>query len=195
MDYRERIKNAYKELAAVRGFSRVTVDELAARTGISKRTIYRYFHSKEEIIDSVLNDFLFNAGQQIQQTFDSSGNPIEKIWSAIQVVTENIRLIQPTALYDLQKYYPHLWEKIERFREQKIQQFYVNLLIENKNGYFRNINPKIFTTALLASVRSVVNPNFLMENNLSPEETIKSLFTLFMYGVVSESGETQDRNK
>jgi len=193
LSYGKRIKNTMRELAAERGFSRVTMDELASRAGISKRTVYRYFRSKEEIIDSVLDDFLSNIGRKIRQAFDSADEPVEKILGVLRAITENIKLIQPTALYDLQRYYPHLWDKIERFRAEKLQQFYVDLLTGDDGRRFRKIDPRIFTAALLASVRSVVNPNFLMENNLSPEETIISLFTIFMYGVLSD--ESQNRNK
>lgn len=192
MDYTERIKNAFRELSAARGFSRVTVDELAAHAGISKRTIYRYFNSKEEIISSVLDDFKTDVEKKIQQALDTSDKPLEKILNALRIISENARLFQPSALYDLQKYYPHLWEEIEQFRAEKIRQFYVDLLVKNENNYFRKVNPKIFAAALLASVRSVVTPGFIMENNLLLGETIESLFSIFMYGIISENARERE---
>jgi len=187
MDYRQRITGAYKELAAVRGFSRVTVDELAARTGMSKRTIYRYFKNKEEIVNSVLEDFLSMTEKKVHEALSSSDHPVEKIANTIGAIIENLKLIQPLALYDLQKYYPHLWEKVEEFRSKKIQQNFESLLRNNERGHFRKVDPKIFTTAFLAGVRSVINPAFIMENNLSLEESIQSLFAIYLYGVVEDA--------
>ncbi len=183
-DYRQRVTDALKELAAVRGFYGVTVDELATHTGISKRTIYRHFKNKEDIVASVVENFLFSIKQKITKAMDSSDDPVEMITNTIKVIIDNIKVFQPAALHDLQKYYPHLWEKVERYRAVKIHQLYGNILSENKNGLFREINPDIFTTALLASVRAVINPGFIMENNLSMEETIDSLFSIFLYGIV-----------
>ncbi len=185
MDYRQRVTGALKELAVVRGFYGVTMDELAAHAGISKRTIYRYFKSKEEIINSVMEYFMFSTEQKVLKALDSSNDPVEKIVNVIKVVTENVKLLQPLALQDLQKYYPHIWEKVEQFRAGKIQQVFENLIVDNEKKCFREINPKIFTTALMASVKAVVNPGFIMENNLYSEETIQSLFTIFLYGIVN----------
>lgn len=186
MDYRQRIVTALKELAVTRGFFRVTVDELADQAGISKRTIYRYFAGKEEIIKAVVTDFMSGAEQKIHQALASSADPLDKIQFALKVLPEHIRQIQPLALYDLQKYYPHLWEEIERFRAAKIQMIYESLLNSDDRGRFRQVDSRIFTTALLASVRAVVNPAFIMENNLNIEETIESIFTIFLHGVVKE---------
>lgn len=186
-DYRQRVTDALRELAAVRGFCGVTVDELAAHTGISKRTIYRYFKNKEEMVNSVLEDFISSVEQKITEALNSSDDPVEMITNTIKVLIENIKMLQPVALHDLQKYYPHLWEKIERFRAGKIHQIFGKILLENKNRLFREINPDIITVALLASVRAVVNPSFIMENNLSPEETINSLFTIFLHGIVRQA--------
>lgn len=162
------------------------MDDLAAHTGISKRTIYRYFKSKEEIVVSVMEDLMRDIAKDIRVAVDSSDHPVEKITSIIGVVLQNIRMIQPLALHDVQKYYPKLWEQVEQFRAEKIQHIFEELLVDNGEDCFRKVNPKTFTAALLAGIRAVVNPNFIMENNLSPEETIQSLFDIFLNGIAVE---------
>nr|WP_282434327.1 TetR/AcrR family transcriptional regulator [Pelotomaculum sp. FP] len=177
---------ALRELASVQGFSRVTVDDLATRTGISKRTIYRYFRSKEEIIVAVMEDLMHGIEKDTRMAVEASGHPVDKITGAIGVVLRNIRQIQPLVLHDVQKHFPQLWERVEQFRAEKIQQIFEELLAGDGQDCFRKVNPKIFTAALLACIRAVVNPNFIMENNLSPEETIRSLFDIFMNGIITE---------
>ena len=162
------------------------MDDLAAVTGISKRTIYRYFKSKEEIIVAVMEDLMHGIEKDIRVVVDSTEHPVEKITGAIGVVLKNIRQIQPLALHDVQKYYPQLWERVEQFRAEKIQHIFEELLVGNGQDSFRKVNPKIFTAALLASIRAVVNPKFIMENNLSTEETIQFLFDIFLNGITME---------
>lgn len=186
MDNKQKITGALRELAFNHGFYRVTVDELAAHVGMSKRTVYRYFKSKEEIIESVMADFLKSGADKLQAALESSSDPLEKIKSALKALSEHIKLIQPVALHDLQKYYPHIWEELDRFRAARIQQVYGSLLSSNDRDRFRQIDPRIFTTAFIASVRAVVNPSFIMDNDLTTEETIQSIFTIFLYGVVKE---------
>ncbi|MCL6559130.1 MAG: TetR/AcrR family transcriptional regulator [Firmicutes bacterium] len=188
MDYKARIISTLKELASTRGFYGVTVDELAARTGISKRTMYRYFKSKEEMIALVMEEFISETGRKVKLVLSSSRDPVEQVTNLIRTISEQIKVLHAPALYDLQKHYPHVWEKVERFREERIQEIFKELFSNDTEGRFRKINPKIFTTALIASVRAMVNPAFIMENNLSPEETIQSIFTIFLHGVVNRPG-------
>ncbi|BAF59694.1 transcriptional regulator [Pelotomaculum thermopropionicum SI] len=186
MDYRRRIAGALKELAAGRGLSGVTVDELAAYAGISKRTIYRYFRSKEEIVRAVVEEFLSTMERKIQQALDSEDDPVGKITALTRTVTENKEIFSPL-LHDLYRHYPHLWEKIERFRAGKIQQTFESLLSSGRYGCFRQVDPKIFTAALISGIRAVINPAFIMENNLRVEEAIQSLFTIYLYGIVKRA--------
>jgi len=184
LDYRARIVSALKEMAPTRGFYGVTVDELAAGAGVSKRTIYRYFRSKEEIIGAVMEEFISDTGRKVMLALSSARDPVEQVTNLIRTISEQIKVLQPPALYDLQKHYPHIWEKVERFREERIQELFKDLFLNDTEGRFRKVNPTIFTTALIAGVRATVNPAFILENNLSPEETIQSLFTIFLHGVV-----------
>lgn len=47
---RERILNAAYELFSQRGIGAVGIDAIIARSGVAKMTLYRHFHSKEELV-------------------------------------------------------------------------------------------------------------------------------------------------
>ena len=162
--------------------------ELAARCGISKRTIYRYFKSKEEMVVTVMEEFMSQIEQEMVAALNSSTGSVEKLSAAIHAVLRNMKRINVPFLYDLEKNYPHLWERVEQFRARKIQQAFEQIFAGDQRGHLKDIEPVIFTTALLAAIRSVVNPRFIMEQNLSPEKTIQSLFEIFLYGIVDEQG-------
>ncbi|OPZ75607.1 MAG: transcriptional regulator BetI [Firmicutes bacterium ADurb.Bin456] len=186
VDYRERVKCNLRELALVHGFSGVTVDELAARCGISKRTIYRYFESKDEMVVAVMEEVMSEIGQGIDSALNSSTSPVERLGAAVHTLLTQMKRVPVPFLYDLEKNYPHLWERVERFRACKIQQVFGEILSGDQRGLIKEIDPVIFTTALLAGIRSVVNPGFIMDHNLSPEIAIQSLFEIFLYGIVDQ---------
>jgi len=53
-DKREKILQAAEQLFEAKGFHAVGVDRLAAEAGVTKRTLYKCFGSKEGLIESVL---------------------------------------------------------------------------------------------------------------------------------------------
>lgn len=187
MDYRQKIIAACREIALVQGFSGFTMDDLTARAGISKRTVYRYFKSKDEIIESVLAQFMADVRRSIDQALEKADSPLEKMMNVMFGITQNLRMVHPLVLYDIQKHYPHLWEKLEQFRTRNIQEIFESVLVNNDHYFNTKINPKVFTTALLASIRAVGNPAFILDNNLTPEEVVRSLFTIFVQGIAAEN--------
>jgi len=188
LDMRARIVNGMEELARQKGFSAVTVDELAEHVGISKRTLYRYFRSKEEIIAAVLNGLTSRVAAAVDEILESPENPTRKLYSLVPLIVQNVSRLEP-AMRDLQRHYPALWEKFEEFRAGRIA--YLGRLLEEgmAQGYFNVSHPKLVLTALIASVRAVVNPEFVYANRLSFQETAQSLLDLFLYGIVTREEE------
>lgn len=57
MDISEKILAACRKLIEQKGFRGFTMDELALNAGVSKRTVYKYYKSKDEIIEKVIDVF------------------------------------------------------------------------------------------------------------------------------------------
>lgn len=186
MTVKERILAGFRELAFTVGFHGATVDELSARTGISKRTIYRYFRSKDEMVGAVMAEFIAAAEEKVNSALSSTDNPVEKVVKLVRVVSQHLKVLNPLIMRDMQKYYPHIWMRIESFRANKARSVVEMLITGNRKGYFRETIPAVFTTALLAGIRDVLNPGFIIEHNLTIERTITALFDIFLYGVVSD---------
>lgn len=184
---KERIIVAFMDLSATMGFYNVTMDELAARAGMSKRTIYRYFRSKEEIIEAVLDQFMSKIAGGIDQIVARNEKPADTIANIVLYVTQTApNFINPLVLRDLKVHYPELWQKIDRFRIEKIQNFIQVMVNDNNRKELRNIDPRIFNSAFIASIQAVINPVFILEHDLTFSDAIKQLVELFMHGVLKE---------
>ena len=189
---RNRILEGFKEIAFSTGFYRATVGELSSRTGISKRTIYRYFRSKDEMVESIMDQILVSIGEKVDAEINSCENPVEKVVRLVQAVSQNLKIINPLILQDIQKYYPHIWNRIEKFRAEKARMIATMILTGSKQGYFRETIPEIFITALQSGIRDVINPSFLLKNNLTLEQAVPALFTIFLYGIASDESKKAD---
>ncbi len=171
------------------GLYKTSMDELAALMHISKKTIYRYFPSKENLVREIVKFWL-----------DTSTERVDKIVSGkTDVVTKFIRLLEDysceftqlgeKAISDLQIHYPDVWSSIESFREEKII-FYVKKLFRQgfREKYITKIPVEIVIASVSASISSVVNPKFLVVNNFSTAEALKHVLELHLKGIITEKG-------
>lgn len=62
----EQILNAAKKLFTNYGFKKVSMDEIASEAGVSKKTVYTYFSSKEELLKYCIKEELQNMRKIIE---------------------------------------------------------------------------------------------------------------------------------
>ena len=55
---KERIVGIATEIFTKQGFSKTTMDELSAKIGISKKTLYKHFDSKERLVREVVEKLM-----------------------------------------------------------------------------------------------------------------------------------------
>ncbi|MEN6325336.1 MAG: TetR/AcrR family transcriptional regulator [Syntrophomonas sp.] len=194
MKIEERILNACTELTQTRGLRNFTVDELAARAGVSKRTLYRYYRSKDEIIEAVVENFINRAAAEGDRIIKLEANPVNIINHMLSYLFANGRFITgDPGLNDLRQYYPHLWEKIERFRSERIAMVIGIINCGRREQAADAIDPRIITTAILASIQAVLNPDFILDNGLSFEKTAEQLIR-FLLSAVAEKQESRNES-
>src|ERR1044071_9478023 len=69
-EIRSRIVDAAYESFWRLGFRRSSVDSIAARAGLTKRTVYAYFRSKDDLLDAVLQRYDELAAPRLQHVGD-----------------------------------------------------------------------------------------------------------------------------
>jgi AcrR family transcriptional regulator len=175
MDIRERIIKACRDLAAEQGLRGFTMDELAQRAGVSKRTVYRYFDSKENIIEASLDQFMSETAARVEDLLAQNKQPAVFIQSLLNYLfSQSQFIINPSTLNDLRLYYPQLWDKIDAFSIKQLRKV-LSYLITTYPTRMQNIDPRILSTVIVATIQNVLNPTFILENNLTFEETARQL--------------------
>jgi AcrR family transcriptional regulator len=175
VNVRDRVIAAVKELACERGLNDITVDEMAAGAGISKRTLYRYFGSKEGVIEAVLDSVIEELTQEIRSLVDREKDIAGVLTGAIRYILQNGKfIINAGFISDLKQRYPQLWSKIERIRAENIR-WLVQVMAGRGDPVIRDLDPRILTACVTASIQAVLNPDFLLANNLTVEEAAVQL--------------------
>jgi AcrR family transcriptional regulator len=193
LDVKKRIVLACRELARTRGFYNLTVDKLANQASLSKRTIYRYFRSKEEIIEATIDTFIQETEHEFIQVAtreDSVENVVSFIFKYI--FTHGQFIFNRQGLNDLQQHYPNLWEKIEKMREEKARNLIQLMLEKSKSkSIIQEIDSRILTAVIVAAINKVMTPDFLLTNGLTLEETANQ-FSKLLLALFSVSLDNKD---
>ena len=94
------------------GFKSVTMDDIATKLAISKKTLYKYFKNKEALVKATSSEFHKEISKVICQIIQENHNAIEESFRIKQAV--NIHLIQSktSPMFQLRKYYPKIFSEL-----------------------------------------------------------------------------------
>lgn len=79
----EQILNAAKKLFTNYGFKKVSMDEIASEAGVTKKTVYTYFSSKEELLKYCIKEELQNMRKIIENVESKKLNFMETVHQVI----------------------------------------------------------------------------------------------------------------
>ena len=94
-----------------KGFKSVTMDDLAAVMGMSKKTIYTYYKKKTDLVEAATDYFLELISHEIEKVKTKGFNPIEEMFAMNDLVNEKLKDENSSPLYQLEKYYGAIHQK------------------------------------------------------------------------------------
>jgi AcrR family transcriptional regulator len=197
---KQRILEAVRDRILAEGFSRLSVDEIATMFGMSKKTFYKFFPTKEELINQVADRIMAEGRISLAKIVGSDKDFISKLHELVSFVMLQSTRISKALQNDVERFAPDLWKRIEEFRKHRITDVFSHLVEQGiKEGYVRaDVNKRIFLMVVLGSIRNVVNPTVLAQESFSAHEAVDNLLNLFFTGILTERGRgglEQLRNK
>ena len=139
MDVRERILQAAARLFMELGVRSVSMDEVAKVLSISKKTIYKHYQDKNQLVFDTISKHISEMETNTSLIMSKEDNPVLQIAKIADFVLEMNKNVHPSVLFDLQKFYPdsysHLIEHRNRYALQSVNQ---NLKKGIEQGLFRN---------------------------------------------------------
>ena len=182
---RNRILFTANEEMAVHGI-KFTIYDLAKKLAVSKRTIYTYFSSKEEIIGAIIDNFLDEIRQQSKAIInDDSLAIVEKI-KRFQMIYPLKRFdpVMSRILDDTMHYLPKEQKKIDHFRDEEwsLVEELINKGVEAK--YIKPVNTAIIKMLYNGILDQLSNLKYLSQNNLTPKETASVMIDILLNGLV-----------
>ena len=118
---RKKILEGSRALILREGVSSLTMGEIASRQGISKKTLYKYFSNKQQLVEETIEGKLREiAGLIDAASKDASRSFPERLGTILGIVARQLAELGETLVRDVFYREPHLWERIDTFRREHI---------------------------------------------------------------------------
>jgi len=189
MDDQNKIVELTEEKFFRDGFYKTTMDEIASELKMSKKTIYKFFPSKEDLVMAIAKHFMNRMKSKIVPALSSDKNAIEKLGELIKILAGASEKISTKRMEEMKKHFPGIWNEIDSFRTKMMFENITKVINQGKvEGLFIDYPTSIIMNMLVASIRSVVNPDFILNNNFSIIEAARTAFKILIGGIVTEKG-------
>ena len=187
---KQKILEKSNELFLNLGFKSVTMDEIASALGVSKKTIYKYFKNKTELVDAVTNHMFDTISCGIDGICELNMNPIKELFSIKKLVMEHLKDEKSSPQYQLQKYYPKIYDALKK-RQFKVMQGCVidNLKNGINNGVYReNIDVEFISRIYFNGIVSIKDKDLFPLNNYSMKTLMNYYLEYHLRGICTEKG-------
>jgi len=188
---RQRIVDAARGHFFSHGFRSVTMDDLAAELGISKKTLYAYFPGKFDLLEAVLADKLTSVEATLKEVTRAHPNDFPATLRKLLAGTQReLNEIKPPFVRDMRQKAPDIFKLVERRRAALIQRYMGKFFIDGQRlGMVRKDVPaKLIIEILLAMVQSIMNPPKMEELGMMPKEGYAAILKVVLEGALTAKG-------
>jgi len=190
LDTKQRIRQAARNLVMQYGIRSVSMDDIAAHLGMSKKTIYQYFKDKDELVEAVVEDVISTNQLGCQADIDRSENAVHEIFLVIDMMADMFKSMNPSILHDMQKYHRAAFTQFKKHKDE----FLYNICSQNlerglKEELYRpEIAVDILCRYRVETMFIPFNPDFQqsLKHNLAKLE--EEILMHFLFGLVSQKG-------
>ena len=172
------------------GFKTFTMDDLAHNLGISKKTLYEQFASKQILVDACLDYALEMTCKRTELFFAGEGSVIENIFMGQKEIENFFNIKSGRLLWELKRYFPKTYERMD-LAFAKSDALFIDMLFERglKEGLLReNINIKFYKQFYTQVQRLRSFEDAFDERDFSFWETVYTMMEYFFRIIVNEKG-------
>lgn len=172
------------------GIRSVTMDDIARKLGVSKKTIYQYVRDKGELINRVI-DLDITLNRSLTMELNSSGaNAIEDLFTINDQMYRRERYLSPTFHYDLKKYYPEVYSRwISEKRKNLFQIITANIDKGKEEGFYREqLNGEVIAGLYISRIERLEIEDQMIDPWEFSDEAVREIFIYHLHGICNRKG-------
>jgi AcrR family transcriptional regulator len=184
---KRRIKDKALEHFLKFGFSKVTMNEIAEELGMSKKTIYQFFPSKEDLLSDVITMLHERTANDIETLIsDQNIDFRQKLRGALDILTAFHSRMTPYILADMEKHAPDVCRANDEFKRQRIRNIWSRLVGEGiQKGIFRDdVDKELIVLIYAGALQHLLNHETFNRLGLSVSQIHRTIGTVVLEGIL-----------
>ncbi|TBW27917.1 TetR/AcrR family transcriptional regulator [Gramella sp. KN1008] len=187
---KEKILNTAAEMFLHYGFKSVTMDDIAEKLGMSKKTIYNYYPTKTKLVHAAATHIFHSIQNGLDEIRAAKPHPLEENFEMKQFVMHRLKDEKSSPQYQLQKYYPRIYEELNskqfELMESCVQE---NLERGIKLGCYRKDIPVDFISKIyFKAMQNIKDPNLFPPEEYSKIYLMEQLMEYHLRAICTEKG-------
>ncbi len=189
-EYQNIIENSAR-MFKIYGIKSVTMDDIATKMGISKKTLYQHISDRNDLIGRVLENEYLTITHQIGGLHAESQNALEQLIKFYLLLIKYLKQISPSAITDLQKQYPQHYQSSKNKFKILIKETLEKLIKQGKTeGLIRlDADEKVISQLHTDKIEQYKASFEKTDESLLNKTFYKEMIDYYLRGLISKQGE------
>lgn len=186
----QKIIETATEMFLTHGFKSVTMDEIASKMGISKKTIYHHFGNKNDLVEATTLRLFETISSGIDKIMLLDNNPIEELFVIKDFVMKHLKDESISPIYQLQKFYPNIHKTLMIRQFEKMDYCVIDNLNKGmQQGLFRNnLNLELIGRFYFAGMTSIKDAELFNPDEFSSKLVQDTYLEYHLRAICTQKG-------
>ncbi|MEB2776361.1 TetR/AcrR family transcriptional regulator [Algoriphagus sp. D3-2-R+10] len=200
-----KILDAAYKLFLQKGYRHTTMDDIAQILGMSKKTLYKYYPGKLELLAASFEVTKTKLTAKVEAVLENRyiSFPL-KLKSTLTVMASLLGPINPELFEDLREYAPEIWVDLEQYIKESAYTRFKKLLEQGiSEGLVKpSVNINLVVMLYATAVQSLMDPKFTRQfpepiqkgMKISPADIYDQAITIIYNGILTEDARNEFAN-
>lgn len=193
------------DLFLSKGYKHTTMDELALALGMSKKTLYKYYPGKLELLEASFEMLKTRLTSKVEAILENKYIPFPlKLKSTLTTIAAYLAPINPELFADLREVAPQVWEDLRNYINESAYVRFHQLIMQGVSQGLVNSSLNISLVVMLyaSAVQSLIDPKFRAQfpeviqtgMQLSPAEVYDQAISIIYKGILNDDAREEFMN-
>lgn len=184
---KDQILHTAFRLFTSQGMQPFTMDDIAAKMAISKKTLYRFYDSRQHLIEEVCKHLEARYTDAFTRADEQHSNPLHRVLAYMNINLQFCKKINPAFFSDLYKHHPQLAANLVTSLQATSSQRLLRELEQGiADGLFRgSVHPALVVAILQQHMQKEFEFASELVNDYAKDEVFRQAMYLFLYGIIA----------